>query len=362
MMPMNEVILRQRKLLGLTQEQVADRLGVTPPAVHKWEKGINCPDVELLPPLARLLKTDVNELLCFSDELSAQELTNLMNQSSERMQSDGIEAAYQMLSDAVREYPRCAPLLHQASLMLRGFLIMSGMTGEEKEPYEQAAWDWTERAAKDGDEETKKLASHLLVSRCLELKEYDKAQELIDSLPERSTLDKELQQANLYRATGKLPEAIRIWQKKVLQSANDLQLSLTSLAEVQAENGEPENARYTADTCKKVIELLLWSGIADFAPLSVAVAEKDTVKAADLLRSVAEALQKPYDLYERPLYDRLITKSPDKTVQKDAISKRMAEIMMKPLLAGFRNESRYRFLMEDDGFCRLVEKYEKEYI
>ena len=40
-MPINEVIVRQRKLLGLTQEQVADRLGVTAPAVHKWEKGVS---------------------------------------------------------------------------------------------------------------------------------------------------------------------------------------------------------------------------------------------------------------------------------------------------------------------------------
>ena len=39
-MPMNIVIQEQRKLLGLTQEQVADYLGVSTPAVSKWEKGI----------------------------------------------------------------------------------------------------------------------------------------------------------------------------------------------------------------------------------------------------------------------------------------------------------------------------------
>ena len=40
-MPMNEIIREQRKALGLTQEQVADYLGVTAPAVNKWEKGVS---------------------------------------------------------------------------------------------------------------------------------------------------------------------------------------------------------------------------------------------------------------------------------------------------------------------------------
>ena len=64
-MPMNEVILSRRRALGMTQEQLAERLGVTAPAVNKWEKGATCPDLMLLSPLARLLGVDLNELLCF---------------------------------------------------------------------------------------------------------------------------------------------------------------------------------------------------------------------------------------------------------------------------------------------------------
>ena len=55
-MPMNIVIQEQRKLLGLTQEQVADYLGVSTPAVSKWEKGITSPDIGLLPPLSIPIK------------------------------------------------------------------------------------------------------------------------------------------------------------------------------------------------------------------------------------------------------------------------------------------------------------------
>ena len=69
-MKMNEVIRRRRKELGLTQDRVAELLGVSAPAVNKWENGNSYPDITLLPPLARLLKTDLNTLLSFQDELT----------------------------------------------------------------------------------------------------------------------------------------------------------------------------------------------------------------------------------------------------------------------------------------------------
>ena len=40
-MPFHTVIRERRKELGLTQEQLAGYLGVTAPAVNKWEKGVS---------------------------------------------------------------------------------------------------------------------------------------------------------------------------------------------------------------------------------------------------------------------------------------------------------------------------------
>ena len=59
-MKINEIIRKQRLTKGLTQEQVANYLGVSAPAVNKWEKGTSYPDITLLPPLARLLVSDLN--------------------------------------------------------------------------------------------------------------------------------------------------------------------------------------------------------------------------------------------------------------------------------------------------------------
>lgn len=68
-MKINEIIRQKRLEKGLTQEQVANYLGVSTPAVNKWEKGATYPDIVLLPVLARLLDTDLNTLLSFKLKL-----------------------------------------------------------------------------------------------------------------------------------------------------------------------------------------------------------------------------------------------------------------------------------------------------
>lgn len=56
-------ITQKRKALGFTQEELAEKLGVSAQAVSKWENDLSCPDITLLPILAKILSTTVDELL-----------------------------------------------------------------------------------------------------------------------------------------------------------------------------------------------------------------------------------------------------------------------------------------------------------
>ena len=49
-----------RKLKELTQEQVAEMLGVTSQAISKWECGISYPEIEMLPIIANLFKVSTD--------------------------------------------------------------------------------------------------------------------------------------------------------------------------------------------------------------------------------------------------------------------------------------------------------------
>lgn len=56
-------IAELRRNIGLTQDEMSEKLGVTPQAVSKWENDVSCPDIMLLPKLAGLLGTSIDELL-----------------------------------------------------------------------------------------------------------------------------------------------------------------------------------------------------------------------------------------------------------------------------------------------------------
>ena len=63
MKTLGERIKFHRKRMGLTQEQLAERMGVSPQAVSKWENNQSCPDISVLPTLAELFGVSVDELL-----------------------------------------------------------------------------------------------------------------------------------------------------------------------------------------------------------------------------------------------------------------------------------------------------------
>ena len=63
-MKINEQIATLRKQKGITQGELAQALGVTNQSVSKWESGQCCPDIQLLPELAKYFDISIDELMC----------------------------------------------------------------------------------------------------------------------------------------------------------------------------------------------------------------------------------------------------------------------------------------------------------
>ncbi len=61
-------IMRHRKALGLTQDQLAEQLGVTAQAVSKWENDQSCPDIAMLPKLCSVFHITTDQLLGHAPE------------------------------------------------------------------------------------------------------------------------------------------------------------------------------------------------------------------------------------------------------------------------------------------------------
>lgn len=63
MTEMKDVIAARRRALGFTQEQLAQKMGVSAKVVSKWETGRSLPDTSFLPALCTALNIAPQELL-----------------------------------------------------------------------------------------------------------------------------------------------------------------------------------------------------------------------------------------------------------------------------------------------------------
>lgn len=60
---LGSMIAELRKQHGMTQLELAEKMGVTDKAVSKWERDLSCPDINSLPTLAQVLGVSVEELM-----------------------------------------------------------------------------------------------------------------------------------------------------------------------------------------------------------------------------------------------------------------------------------------------------------
>ena len=117
-MDVGVVIKKYRKEAGMTQEEMANRLGVTTPAVNKWENSNSKPDIELLAPIARLLDISLDTLLSFHEKLSDTEIEEIIRKMDKMFSEEGYEKTYEWALRLIKEYPNCNMLIWQAAPML----------------------------------------------------------------------------------------------------------------------------------------------------------------------------------------------------------------------------------------------------
>ena len=60
---LGEMIAELRKEKGMTQLELANKMGVTDKAVSKWERDLSCPDIGSFPHLAEILGVSIDELM-----------------------------------------------------------------------------------------------------------------------------------------------------------------------------------------------------------------------------------------------------------------------------------------------------------
>lgn len=102
-MKLHENIVRLRKQRGLTQEQLANILNVSVPAISKWENGNNRPDIEILPDLAEVFQVSIDALLGY--EKAYKNLDKLIEKIENRLFNEEYFLAINELRQIIKNYP-----------------------------------------------------------------------------------------------------------------------------------------------------------------------------------------------------------------------------------------------------------------
>ncbi len=349
-MPMNVVIQEKRRALGLTQEQVAEYLNVSTPAVSKWEKGITSPDNSILPQHARLLKMDLNTLFCFSEDLSVEEVHHFCREIAEVIQAEGFAAGFHIATAKLHEYPYNETLLHYTAVQIDGQLMLSGMDDTAKKPYETEIISWYSRLAESADDKLSNIAKFMLASRYIRSADYEKAQEILDSMPSKediisSMADKLMLQVTIYEKQGKAEKAIQELQVALLKAVQKVQVILSKLVDAELSAKNYENAKLIAWKYAQMPALFdLWEYSSFVAPLQVALAEENADTCIALLRKMLSLVTAPWDTTASPLFYRI--QSTTNLSQ-----------MLPVLLSEMEKDSEYGFLRENERFQELIAAY-----
>lgn len=96
--------IRQLRLQrGVTQDDLAERLGVTPQAVSKWERGAATPDIGMLPEISAFFGVTIDELFALSDDTRMERIQNMLWDVRFLNQVDVDSATAFLLEKAARE-------------------------------------------------------------------------------------------------------------------------------------------------------------------------------------------------------------------------------------------------------------------
>ena len=124
------VIAAHRKEKGITQEELANHLGVSKPAVSKWESEQSYPDILLLPELAAYFDITIDQLVGYEPQMTKDDVKKLYHRLAKDFAEKPFIQVYEECEDYIKKYFSCWELQYQMGLLLINHSSLAGSTEE----------------------------------------------------------------------------------------------------------------------------------------------------------------------------------------------------------------------------------------
>ncbi len=121
-------IAAKRREKGITQDELASFLGVSKPAVSKWESGQSYPDITLLPVLATYFNMTVDDLLGYEPQMSKEDVRRMYAALCKAFASEPFNAVYAKCQEYGKKYFSCWNVQFHIGLL---YLNHAALAGED---------------------------------------------------------------------------------------------------------------------------------------------------------------------------------------------------------------------------------------
>lgn len=310
-MNIGRTIARERRAHGITQEALADHLGVSKAAVSKWELGQSLPDVSLLPRIAAYFSLTLDELFDWRDELTEEESAALYAEIYALSEKDMPAAHERLKALAADHYSDANLLLMFASLLTVWSDVMSAPHDEAAGGIEGCHIVSAQGVPRDGDVTSERFSEEALVladrvldgaddpsvrflasqqkaTTLFQMGRYQDAAALLQPLAKRQDAGTAVMLlVSSYRKLGRTDDALELLQAERMRAAYFV---LSSLMQETGMRDGAAFAQAAGKASRAIFDALDMRELNPWFPVSMALEEAEACRrAVEALDSVASA-------------------------------------------------------------------------
>jgi transcriptional regulator with XRE-family HTH domain len=212
-----KIISSKRKEKGVTQDDLANFIGISKSSVSKWETGLSLPDIAHLPQLASYFNTSIDELMGYEPQMTNEDITKLYNELSKEFTTKSFDEVISRCRIIIKKYFSCFPLLYRMGLLFVNYGWSFGDVSNDGNPnlsiIEEAKELFIRVKEQSSDIELKELALNLEATCEMMLGKPNEVIELLQGVKPPPPHEGLLAQA--YIMTGKVEEAKTLFQKMI---------------------------------------------------------------------------------------------------------------------------------------------------
>lgn len=132
-MNIDKTISQLRREKGITQEELAEYIGVSKASVSKWETGHSYPDITFLPLLATFFNISIDNLVGYEPQMTKEDIRKLYLEICEDFASKPFDEIYDKCKSITKKYYSCYPLLLQISTIYLNHFMLANSPELQKE-------------------------------------------------------------------------------------------------------------------------------------------------------------------------------------------------------------------------------------